>query len=53
MEYLHQLWTEVQEKLRMMFKEIQGPFMKHCPKTRKNFLSYSYVLHKFNNIRIR
>ncbi len=36
-----------EEKLRMMFKEIQGPFMKHCPKTRKNFLSYSYVLHKF------
>ena len=21
--------------------------MKHCPKDRKNFLSYSYVLHKF------
>ena len=36
-----------EEKLRMMFKEIQGPFMKHCPKNRKNFLSYSYVLHKF------
>ena len=36
-----------EEKLRVMFKEIQGPFMKHCPKWRKNFLSYSYVLHKF------
>ena len=23
------------------------PFYKHCPKNRKNFLSYSYVLHKF------
>ena len=23
------------------------PFMKHCPEERKNFLSYSYVLHKF------
>ena len=38
---------ETEEKLRMMFKEIQTPFMKHCPKDRKNFLSYSYVLHKF------
>lgn len=36
-----------EEKLRNMFKEIQGPFMKHCPPERKNFLSYSYVLHKF------
>ena len=31
----------------MMFKEIQVPFMKNCPQERKNFLSYSYVLHKF------
>jgi len=38
---------ELEEKLRLMFKEIQGPFMEVCPKTRKNFLSYSYVLHKF------
>ena len=36
-----------EEKLRMMFKEIQTPFIKYCPKERKNFLSYSYVLHKF------
>ena len=36
-----------EEKLRMMFKEIQTPFVKYCPKDRKNFLSYSYVLHKF------
>ena len=36
-----------EEKLRFMFKEIQIPFIKHCPKERKNFLSYSYVLHKF------
>ena len=36
-----------EEKLRSMFKEIQGPFLKHCPPERKNFLSYSYVLHKF------
>jgi hypothetical protein len=38
---------EVEEKLRHMFKEIQAPFMKICPPNRKNFLSYSYVLHKF------
>ena len=36
-----------EEKLRNMFKEIQAPFIKHCPAERKNFLSYSYVLHKF------
>ena len=38
---------EVEEKLRFMFKEIQSSFIKHCPKTRSNFLSYSYVLYKF------
>jgi hypothetical protein len=38
---------ELEEKLRNMFKEIQGPFLKHCPPGRKNFLSYSYVLYKF------
>ena len=38
---------ETEEELRRMFKEIQIPFAKFCPKERKNFLSYSYVLHKF------
>ncbi len=38
---------ETEEELRRMFKEIQMPFHKFCPKDRKNFLSYSYVLHKF------
>lgn len=38
---------ELEEKLCSMFKEIQGPFLRHCPKDRKNFLSYSYVLFKF------
>ena len=38
---------DTEEKLRHMFKEIQAPFMKVCPPNRKNFLSYSYVLHKF------
>ena len=38
---------EVEEKFRQMFKECQEPFTLHCPKDRKNFLSYSYTLHKF------
>lgn len=33
-------------KLVSMFEEIQKPFEKYCPKSRKNFLSYSYTLHK-------
>jgi len=37
---------DVEEKLRMMFKEIQNPWMSHCPNKRSNFLSYSYVLYK-------
>jgi len=38
---------ELEEKLRHMFVQIQKPFDDHCPETRKNFLSYSYVLYKF------
>tara|TARA_Y100000590_G_scaffold331988_1_gene377407 strand:+ start:3860 stop:4948 length:1089 start_codon:yes stop_codon:yes gene_type:complete len=41
------LTRRYEEQLRNMFKEIQTPFMTHCPENRKNFLSYSYVLHKF------
>ncbi len=38
----------LEEKLKLMFKEIQGPFNEVCSrKIRKNFLNYSYVLHKF------
>lgn len=37
---------EVEDKIRMMFKLIQPFFLKHAPKTRKNFLSYNYVLRK-------
>ena len=36
-----------EERLRTLFKEIQIPFSNNCPPNRKNFLSYSYVLHKF------
>lgn len=37
---------DLEEKLRTMFKMIQPSFLKHAPINRKNFLSYSYVLHK-------
>ena len=37
----------LEDRLRLMFHQIQGPFEKHCPSDRKNFLSYSYVLYKF------
>ena len=38
---------ELEIKLTSMFNDIQEPFEKHCPKDRKNFLSYSYTLYKF------
>jgi hypothetical protein len=38
---------ELEEYLRIMFKDIQKPFDANCPSERKNFLSYSYVLYKF------
>lgn len=37
---------DIEEKLRQMFKMIQIPFFNHAPKSRKNFLSYSYTIHK-------
>ena len=40
------LGEELEEKLRHMFFAIQAPFLKHAPTWRKNFLSYSFVLHK-------
>ena len=45
-----QFSAELEEKLCIMFRDIQGPFLKNCPKDRKNFLSYSYVLYKFFQI---
>lgn len=44
------LSRETEEEIKQMFKEIQEPFAKFCPKERTNFLSYSYVLHKFFQI---
>lgn len=37
---------DLEEKLRTMFKLIQPPFLKYAPPERKNFLSYSYCIHK-------
>jgi hypothetical protein len=38
---------EIENNFKSMFDQIQEPFEKYCPKDRINFLSYSYVLHKF------
>jgi hypothetical protein len=38
--------AELEERLRNMFEQIQVPFLKHAPRERKNFLSYSYCIHK-------
>ena len=37
----------LEEQMRNMFRIIQEPFETHKPKTRSNFLSYSYCLYKF------
>jgi hypothetical protein len=41
---------DLEEKLRTMFKLIQPPFLKYAPPNRKNFLSYSYALHKMSQL---
>lgn len=44
------LTVEIEEKIKHMFQQIQEPYEKYKPKNRKNFLSYSYTLHKFFQI---
>jgi len=44
------LTIEVEEKIKSMFQQIQEPFEKYKPANRRNFLSYSYTLHKFFQI---
>tara|TARA_Y100000389_G_scaffold190678_1_gene215772 strand:- start:5487 stop:6761 length:1275 start_codon:yes stop_codon:yes gene_type:complete len=41
---------EIEEKLCSMFNEIQEPFQECRPANRKNFLSYSYTLHKMTEL---
>ena len=36
--------TDMEEKTRQMFSRMLPAFEKYCPKNRKNFLSYNYVL---------
>lgn len=38
---------ELYETLLNMFHDIQEPFEQVCPKGRKNFFSYNYILYKF------
>lgn len=44
------LTPEVEDKIKIMFQQIQDPYDKFKPSGRKNFLSYSYTLHKFFQI---
>ena len=37
---------QVEERCRLMFVAMQPCFDRHCPKNRKNFLSYNYVLYR-------
>jgi hypothetical protein len=41
------LTQEVESKVKEMFQQIQAPFEKYKDPTRKNMLSYSYLLHHF------
>jgi hypothetical protein len=41
---------ETEEIIKRMFKQTEEPFIKYCPRDRKNFLNYSYVFHKFFEI---
>jgi hypothetical protein len=44
------LTPEVEDKIKCMFQQIQEPYERYKPSTRKNFLSYSYCLHKLFQI---
>jgi len=44
------LSRDTEDTIINMFQSMQEAFMKHCPKTRSNFLNYSYVLNKMFRI---
>ncbi len=44
------LTPEIEDKIKLMFSQIQEPFERYKPKNRQNFLSYSYTLNKFFKI---
>ena len=41
------LSKEIEDKIMEMFQQIQEPFQKYKKKSRKNMLSYSYLINKF------
>ena len=41
------LTQEIESKIKEMFQQIQAPFEKYKDPSRKNMLSYSYLLHHF------
>jgi len=44
------LTREIEERILSMFQSMQESFQTHCPKSRENFLNYSYVLNKLFRI---
>ncbi len=41
---------DLSARMELMFNAIQSPFLKHKPKTRRNFFSYSYIFKKMFEI---
>ena len=48
--YPYRLTPHQQAQIFLMFGAIQAPYEKHAPPTRRNFLSYSYVLYKLSQL---
>jgi len=44
------LSREIEDRLLMMFDDLLKPYAKCCPKTRRNFLNYYYVIRKLCEI---
>lgn len=44
------LSREIEDRLLLMFDDLLKPYSKCCPKTRKNFLNYYYVIRKLCEI---
>ncbi len=44
------LSRDIEDKIKVMFKQIQEPFNRFCPPDRINFLNYSYILNKLFKI---
>lgn len=48
--YPYRLTPHQQAQIFLMFGAIQAPYERHAPPTRRNFLSYSYVLYKLSQL---